>query len=185
MSRRNAPRRKQSSTTPAWMWFVLGAFAGGGGVFALLLDDLQADRPQLAAGGRDPAQENTEPAYSKPQFDFYRLLKESEIKVPQTAASAHPASAGDRESASGRGAEPELYILQVASFRDAREAEKLRAQLILSNLDVSVETSSNSRGTWHRVLVGPYQNRSKMARARQQLAERQLMPLVLKRPAKN
>ena len=79
--------------------------------------------------------------------------------------------------------EPALvYILQAASFRDAAEAERLRAQLTLANLDVSVETASDSRGTWHRVLVGPYESRSRVAKAREILAEHQLMPLVLKRP---
>ncbi|WHI51365.1 SPOR domain-containing protein [Microbulbifer sp. MLAF003] len=92
-----------------------------------------------------------------------------------------------QDSNTGQGAvsEPpqQVYILQAASFREAAEAERLRVQLTLANLDVKVESASDSRGTWHRVLVGPFDNRSRMAKARQVLAEHRLMPLVLKRPA--
>lgn len=205
MSRRNASRRSNKSTgKPAWVWFVLGNFVGGFVVFMIFLNGLDGERKPSAAGSRSaPATQQAEDKSERPRFDFYTLLKENEVAVPppktkqiarrsDTSTSTSTSSSGGSSSGSGEswrsqsaGSEPQMvYILQAASFRDASEAEKLRAQLMLANMEVSVEKASDSRGTWHRVLVGPYTTRSRMANARETLAEHRLMPLVLKRPAK-
>ncbi|WP_237067840.1 SPOR domain-containing protein [Microbulbifer guangxiensis] len=191
MSRRNASRQNNNGSKPAWVWFVLGNFTGGFAVFILFLNGLQNEGQ--APGADKPRAAQTQPAEqeSKPRFDFYTLLQENEVSVPppKTAQPVRrrsaPGDSGPAESPAPTPVpvEPALvYILQAASFRDAAEAERLRAQLTLANLDVNVETATDSRGTWHRVLVGPYESRSRVAKAREILAEHQLMPLVLKRP---
>ncbi|WOX04108.1 SPOR domain-containing protein [Microbulbifer pacificus] len=184
MARRNT-RRQQSSGKPAWVWFVLGNFVGGFAVFIFLLSDLKTEKAKVVASAK-PAPQAQAPADAKPKFDFYKLLEESEVKVapPKNQQVRVRDSNADSKPAEKEEAQPELvYILQAASFRDKDEAERLRAQLMLANLDVKVESASDSRGTWHRVLVGPYTNRSKVAKAQSILAEHRLMPLVLKRPA--
>ncbi|MCQ3830060.1 SPOR domain-containing protein [Microbulbifer elongatus] len=184
MARRNT-RRQQSTGKPAWVWFVLGNFVGGFAVFVFLLNDLKTGQTQVAKRADKPAAEQPAPGESKPRFDFYKLLEESEVKVPKPKNPQVRVREGDSDDSPVR-SEPKsdlVYILQAASFRDKGEAERLRAQLMLANLDVKVESATDNRGTWHRVLVGPYTNRSKMAAARGVLAEHRLMPLVLKRPA--
>jgi len=192
MSRRNS-RRKQSTGKPAWVWFVLGNFVGGFAVFIFLLNDIKTEQARVAGKTAKPAVEKSAPTEAKPRFDFYKLLEENEVKVSQpksqqTRVRSDLEKSADKQEAVektvDRGEQSDLvYILQAASFRDKSEAERLRAQLMLANLDVKVETASDSRGTWHRVLVGPYTSRSKVAKARGILAEHRLMPLVLKRPA--
>lgn len=195
MSRRNASRRSSPASKPAWVWFVLGNFVGGFVVFMIFLTGLKQDSAGAGGGGkRAPAAERAEEQPSKPRFDFYTLLQENEVEVPEPKVAkparrvTGPADGGTRREAPEEGPDrdnPQLvYILQAASFRDAAEAEKLRAQLTLANLEVKVETATDSRGTWHRVLIGPYRSRSKVAAARETLADRKLMPLVLKRPAR-
>ncbi|MEW5249481.1 SPOR domain-containing protein [Microbulbifer sp. 2201CG32-9] len=186
MSRRNASRRSPAGKPP-WVWFVLGNFVGGFAVFMIFVSGLEPAQP-----GAQPRQQ-TDQQPQQTRFDFYTLLRDSEVSVPPPKT-ARPARRLDGGSSSGAGnpapqpAQPVgvnpnySYILQAASFRDAKEAEKLRARLTLANLDVKVETATDSRGTWHRVLVGPYRSRSQMAKARQVLADHRLMPLVLKRP---
>lgn len=186
MARRNT-RRQQSSGKPAWVWFVLGNFVGGFAVFIFLLSDLKTEKGKVVANSKPAAQAQT-PADAKPKFDFYKLLEENEVKVAppknQQVRVRESGSGESRQAVDKEEAQPDLvYILQAASFRDKDEAERLRAQLMLANLDVKVESATDSRGTWHRVLVGPYTNRSKVAKARSILAEHRLMPLVLKRPA--
>ncbi|WP_346838148.1 SPOR domain-containing protein [Microbulbifer sp. SAOS-129_SWC] len=191
MSRRNASRRSNNSAgKPAWVWFVLGNFVGGFVVFIIFLNGLKPGRQPVAE--HRPAAKQQQPSADKgdkPRFDFYTLLKENKVEVPEPKAAqpAHYNSASGKETASSRPARDPavVYILQVASFRDKAEAEKLRAKLTLSNLDVKVESSTDSRGTWHRVLVGPYHNSSKVSQVRETLADHNLMPLVLKRPAKS
>ncbi|MDP5210125.1 SPOR domain-containing protein [Microbulbifer sp. 2205BS26-8] len=185
MSRRKTNRRNQHSAgKPAWGWFALGNIVGGFAVFLLFQYGIAGagkgvgdNQPQAAK----PAAE----APSQPRFDFYTLLKENEVSVPPPKVARSARHQGEQGSAQREaGASPQqVYILQAASFREAAEAERLRARLTLANLDVKVESASDSRGTWHRVLVGPFSNRSRMAKARQVLAEHSLMPLVLKRPA--
>ena len=184
---RRTTRRQQSTGKPAWVWFVLGNFVGGFAVFVFLLNDLKNGQTQVAKRTEKPAAEQPAPGESKPRFDFYKLLEENEVKVPQPKNQQVRVREGESsgEEAAVR-SEPKsdlVYILQAASFRDKDEAERLRAQLMLANLDVKVESATDNRGTWHRVLVGPYTNRSKVAKARSILAEHRLMPLVLKRPA--
>ncbi|WP_295802870.1 SPOR domain-containing protein [uncultured Microbulbifer sp.] len=187
MSRRNT-RRKQSTGKPAWVWFVLGNFVGGFAVFVFLLNDLKTEQVRTVAKPGKPAAEQAAPADSKPRFDFYTLLEENEVKVPKPKTQSRVRDSGsDQDQKAVDHSDPTsnlVYILQAASFREKAEAERLRAQLMLANLDVKVEAASDSRGTWHRVLVGPYTSRSKMAKAREILADHRLMPLVLKRPAK-
>lgn len=121
-------------------------------------------------------QVNTEPEdkpASKPRFDFYQLLKESEVTVnpepiPEQRISADP---GKVE-----------YVLQVGSFKNPEDADRLRARLLLLNLNARVETVKvRNAETWHRVLVGPFSNRGSMNEARGTLAENQMTSLLLKR----
>ncbi|WP_066960144.1 SPOR domain-containing protein [Microbulbifer sp. Q7] len=186
MARRNT-RRQQSTGKPAWVWFVLGSFVGGFAVFVFLLNDLKTAQTQAVKRAEKPVAQQPAAGESKPRFDFYKLLEENEVKVPEPKNQQVRVRDGEQKSSeTPERVEPKsdlVYILQAASFRDKDEAERLRAQLMLANLDVKVESATDSRGTWHRVLVGPYTNRSKMAAARGVLAEHRLMPLVLKRPA--
>jgi cell division protein FtsN len=110
---------------------------------------------------------------SELKFDFYTLLKNTEIIVP------------NNQSSDSQDLEPEenySYLLQAGSFRVAGDAEALRVKLLLLNLTASVETVGLKSGDkWHRVLVGPYTDTSSMAFARAKLAENAIDSLLLKR----
>ncbi len=175
---KNKPRNKPAVATtnrvPAWIWLVTGAVLGA---FITFLAYLSGVAPQQLA---DPAQGQRSPAAKpatevpKPRFDFYTLLKESEIEVkPPTSPAKAPGSNNSDEE----------FILQVGSFKKLADADRLRAELILLNLDAQVETVTVRNGqTWHRVLVGPYYSSSTVARARSVLASNDINPLLLKRP---
>ena len=62
------------------------------------------------------------------------------------------------------------------------DADKLRAQLILLNLDARIEKVTIRNGElWHRVIVGPFQDQSRLASARSTLVANQYNALMLKR----
>ena len=70
----------------------------------------------------------------------------------------------------------------MASFKSKNDAEHLRAQLILLNLTAQTERAKvRNGGVWHRVLVGPFTSRSKLAKARSTLLSNNHEALVLKR----
>lgn len=129
-----------------------------------------SDQPEETSASVPTAQEQKE----QPRFDFYTILKESKVPVPVVEPSP--------------GAKPppnEQYVLQVASFKKASDAEQLRAELILLNLEATVETAKVRNGeVWHRVLVGPFGSRSNLAKARSVLVSNNLEALVLKRATK-
>src|SRR5690606_33428298 len=76
----------------------------------------------------------------------------------------------------------EEFILQVGSFRRDEEADRLRAQLLLLNLDAYTEkVTLNNDQVWHRVLVGPFNSQSRLSNARVTLVSNEYNALVLMR----
>lgn len=164
----NQNRRKPPAPrTPAWALLLTGFFAG------ILVSALSlywyVNRP---ADAGDSGVGKSERAEVKPHFDFYTLLKESEVFVPETEA---PPESQDTS-------QQYHYLLQAGSFRSFDDADGLRAQLLLLNLSATVETSSTKPGeTWHRVLVGPFASGSKAANARAMLLQNRIDNILLKR----
>ncbi|GAB3368754.1 SPOR domain-containing protein [Azotobacter armeniacus] len=95
MAKNNAPKRGASRTPPprkqeipGWLWLACGLAVGG---FAMFLTKLE---PGSTAIKRDtteqqPAKAMQQPP-SKPRYDFYTLLPESEVVVPPTAQQQPP-----------------------------------------------------------------------------------------------
>lgn len=166
-----ASRASIETRVPAWVWLFTGTVLGAFIMFLVRLSETDPRQPVPVA--QTPV---SEPAgKQQPRFDFYDLLKETKVEIPDTIA---PNPEIVPEAAS-----PEVeYILQVASFRGESEAEQLRAELILLNLDAQVEQAKIRNGeTWHRVLVGPFVSRSRLAKARSTLISHNHEALVLKR----
>ena len=177
------PRPK--SQVPAWVWLFTGSVLGAFIMFLVYLAGLapgtveQPDPPltsaPVATETPDAGGANEEQGVPKPRFDFYKLLQESEVIVPAT----EPAATAEANPAADPAFE---YILQVGSFRRIADADNLRAQLILLNLDARTEEVTIRDGErWHRVVVGPFDTQSKLAKARSTLVSNQYNALVLKR----
>ncbi|GLS24492.1 SPOR domain-containing protein [Marinibactrum halimedae] len=210
-SRSNANRRSSThrnsseSHVPGWVWLFTGSLLGAFVMFLIYLQGLTPDLPNQQAPTHTPTPKVVESkptpkpetptkattpkakqpeskqaaqkdeGVPKPRFDFYTILKESEVAVPT------PKHSG---STPKEPAGPELqYLLQAGSFRSANDADRMRAELILMNLEATIETVKvRNSETWHRVVVGPFDNRSKMAKARSILASQSISPLLLRRP---
>jgi len=169
--RASAPRGKQA---PAWLWFTIGAICGAFAMALVFTLHSPKTQPEKPAEPQKPA--SNESKTPKPRFDFYKLLQESEQIVPATE------TIGETEKAAERPASNIEYILQVGSFPNLPEADKLRAQLILLNLDAHIESVEIHKGEiWHRVVVGPFDSQEKLASARSSLVANQYTALVLKR----
>tara|TARA_B100000787_G_scaffold169242_1_gene159897 strand:- start:1091 stop:2908 length:1818 start_codon:yes stop_codon:yes gene_type:complete len=75
-----------------------------------------------------------------------------------------------------------VYVLQAGTFKNIRDAENLRSELLLMNLSAESESFKIRNGDIrHSVLVGPFTNNSKMASARAKLAQNNIDSLKLKR----
>ncbi len=164
------PRATRQSQVPGWVWLFTGVIAG---LFIAFLAYLADIPPQIlpdteSATVSAPAKENKS---SDTKFDFYTLLPEREVIVPV-----------ERESNEVKAREPVFYLLQTGSFRNGADADRQRARLILLGFEAKIDKiKTNSGDTWHRVQVGPFTSRSKLAKARSTLVNKGINPLVLKR----
>jgi len=171
-AKRNSTRGKQqpvkrSSPLPA---FFIGTVFGV--VLANMLPGLLEKAPDASAKVEDVSA-TVKASASDLKFDFYTLLKNTEIIVPNDQSS----DAAQREPE-----ENFSYLLQAGSFKLASDAEALRVKLLLLNLTAKVETVGLGSGEkWHRVLVGPFTDASSMAYARTKLSENEIDSLLLKR----
>ncbi|MGB1271593.1 MAG: SPOR domain-containing protein, partial [Endozoicomonas sp.] len=125
-------------------------------------------------------------------FDFYTLLPESEVTLPMAEPSSRPApekqadrsgandKKGDTKGSVSSSGVPRKYLLQAGSFRNAQDADRLRAQLLLQGLNPKVEKVNVGSGeTWHRVQLGPFIDRSSLHNAQQVLASQNIDSLLL------
>ena len=182
--KKSAPRRSSAKKTSAarkntreaanvWQWYGSGVATGVLLCFFVYMSTLPAEpgaqggRPQPKATAQAKPEEPP-----KPRFDFYTLLPEQTIDVevdPGEVATA-------RTSPS-----TEYYLLQAGSFKQREDADRRRAELLLLGLEPTVEETNGDNGRWFRVYVGPFESRSRLAKARSLTAAQNIDTLLLKR----
>jgi cell division protein FtsN len=114
----------------------------------------------------------TNAAPKQNKYEFYELLPKDEIT---------PAAVKEYKSTPRNAKLDKRYVLQAGSFRNAADAEKMRAQLILSGLkDVHTNPSNGANGLWHRVRIGPFDNRSVMNKAHDKLARLNINAMTIR-----
>lgn len=171
-----------SKGVPAWLWVLTPALLVGfiAAMFYLStvpagdeLEAIQGDAREALQSGIDKALEDVEQAAAKikPKYEFYRLLENQTVDVPEIK----------EYKSTPKDAQPKFeYRLQAGSFRNSDDAGRLRSQLILEGLPAYQEINNSGNGTWHRVFVGPFTDRSKLNKAQDQLANFNISPLLLK-----
>ncbi|MEM5536776.1 SPOR domain-containing protein [Neptuniibacter pectenicola] len=129
--------------------------------------------PKTPAASTPPVIEKSTTTENTNRFEFYEMLKESEVETAKVDVyKSTPKNAKSEHS----------YLLQAGSFKVKADAERMRAQLILQGLpNVHTDTSKNKDGTlWYRVRLGPFDNRSKLSKAYDKLVQLNIQPLRIK-----
>ena len=145
-----------SRQIPWWIWFLGGLFCGLG-LSALVL--MKEWAPQLrgneakVAAPQPPAPASTTPE-DKPKYDFYSVLPEMEVVVPD----AEVKSAGAAAPIAAAATSTQRYMLQAASFRSAADADALKARLTLMGVGaaVSIQAVTVNGIEYFRVRLGPF-----------------------------
>lgn len=181
-ARSNSPSKKRPSASrgqdqgnekSALVWFGLGVVCG---LFISLLMFLawqSQNSNNTASKAANSSQSSPKKVPSKPQasnkepeFEFYNMLPDDKVVVDSTPTASTKAK--------------KIYYLQASSFSSFKQADQVKARLILQGMDVDIRSSKSSSGkTWYKVVTGPYQTRSKMAAAKSKLVNQGLNPLVL------
>ncbi|RTE67236.1 hypothetical protein EH243_03255 [Amphritea opalescens] len=105
------------------------------------------------------------------RFGFYEILPDSEVDTANVKPyKSTPKSAKSKHT----------YVLQAGSFQSSKDADQLRARLILEGLpSVRTKRVTNSNGSiWYQVLAGPFENRSMLSKAEDRLVRMNIQPLV-------
>lgn len=197
-SRRGASKSKTAGKSaglslPNWAWLLAGLFIG---VFVAFLagltpsaKDVRTVAEQVKSSSSDDERDDRDKD-NQPVFDFYTLLPESEVTVsivdpepvrePATVPANTQSSKPDQKPAATVTAKPGKYLLQAGSFRSPKDAERLRARLLLEGLTPKVEKVSVGGGeTWHRVQLGPFTDRVSLQNAQKVLASQNIDSLLL------
>lgn len=183
-----------------FFWFVTGSVFGAFGIgLAWTLSD------RMQPGAAPSSQVQAEPA-TKPSFVFHQLLPELEVLVPdeelgESAQLPKPAakSSPQKESTKRATVEPRQtaktetakktdkpvadgasYLVQVASFRQASDAERLKAKLALLGVRVRVQRVTVNGKDYHRVRAGPYKGKQEVNKTRALLSSNGLESIAIK-----
>jgi cell division protein FtsN len=184
---RRGTKRKTSGGIPAWFWLLAGILIGLGTAVALMLKgylpELKQHTPSVdskISGTSESALVEGDSAEEakpkKPRYDFFTVLPEMEVVVPEQELSRKAEPEPDTTSTKDQ----DSYILQVGSFRNAADAEQMKARLALLGSMATVQTVTVNGETWHRVRIGPFKGARKADEKRRMLSDNQIDTLVMK-----
>lgn len=124
------------------------------------------EQPPLGSGINLPPQE--EQAQSKSKISASAVKAEAE--KPRTSAPLPEVSSGG------------TYAVQVASFKGVGDAGKLRDRLAEKGYEAFVrEADLGAKGTWYRVMIGPYSSADAGARVVARLKSEEKLSAIVKK----
>ena len=191
MAPKDYKHRRKSSRKPkrarGWLWFVAGLLTGvagtlfaefqeyfsAEGVVQAVREATSSDRSEAGAKAKE---QKSEKKAKRPRFEFYTMLPEMEVAVPE-----HELTGGSTAASRNPEDDNVTYVLQAGSFRQLAQADRLKAELALIGMPAKIQTVSIEGGSkWHRVRVGPFTNLQALNEARTELQRNGLKVMVLK-----
>lgn len=201
-------RRKKSGATrkdergmPGWVWMLLGMALGL--VIAVLIYLLQHTSPEQTHDPESTTSVSTEAEADEPEatdtpeeaavtepvqapeqerrrFDFYNLLPDMEVVIPEREQPATPGGSPPPETT----LEPEpgtRYIMQAGSFQSFADADRMKANLALLGVESHIEQVTIDDGSrWHRVRIGPIDDFEQMVSTRERLADNDIEVMLIR-----
>ncbi len=186
---KNAGRGKHKKTLPGWVWMVSGLAIGLFVALLVYLDgrprgerpsarpSISVSSPQGEPAASRPDREDT-PA--PPRFDFYTLLPELEVVIPEddytVSEESGPGAHGTPTPVETAGS----FVLQVGSFKQYQEADRLKASLALLGVQAHIQKVEVNNDIWHRVRLGPYTQLADVNALRKRLRAAHIDTILLK-----
>ena len=198
---------------PAWIWLGIGVLLGLTLSALVLVKDWapmlrKKNLPQPNAEATAPKESESavadeaakKPAPPKKSFDFYSVLPEMEVVIPdaelsakaraeqqrQQAAMAQSQTANTNATTPAPPASTEgggRYVLLAGSYGDPKAADEAKAKLALLGVVAKVQSITINGKTWNRVMVGPYANASDTETAKKSLADNGVKAIPMKEAA--
>ena len=188
------PKPKHPNSIPGWAWLLAGLTIGLFVALLVYINDFTASKNKNAVTDAisnivSKTKENTDKlknktstktnststGISKPRFDFYTILPELEVSVPDEDLQVKP----DKAKTSHKPTAP--LMLQAGSFRRFTAADKLKATLALQGISAKIQTITKDDGDkWHRVQVGPIRDLTVLNNTRHRLRKLGIATIVVK-----
>ncbi len=175
--KKRAPRKSSSKKksnakkpTPGWIWMLGGLAIGlmiAAGVYFIDRSDETVQSTKKAAKDADKtvpkpkSEQKSVEAEEGPRFDFYTLLPELEVIIPESEIKEGQARIKAKEDVA--------YMIQVGSFRAYGEADSMKAQLALLGIEADIDPVSSKGEQWLRVRVGPFTSKRELNKIRNRL----------------
>lgn len=171
--------RKQKKSMPGYIWLLSGLAIGLFVAFIVYLDKQPESGKDFGSAVQEELEKlkqqakNTEPKDQKTsrtakskekkeqKFNFYTILPELEVLIPESET--RPPEVKNNTTASGStGSTDKQYVLQVGSFQNLNDAEKLKANLAFLGLEANIQHVTVNKQAWHRVRTGPYRDKQQL-----------------------
>ncbi len=177
--RRGGGRRKSDRTAPNWAWLLVGLGLGLCVAWVLQLKTVPEKAqptPQVAQQSTDKNTEEPKVEQPDERFDFYDMLPEFEVVIPEKELDVKRDEPGRTVTDQGS------YILQTGSFQNFADADRMKARLALLGLESTIQRISIDSQTWHRVRIGPINDLDKVNEFRRRLWDDKVQFIVIKSP---
>jgi len=205
---KQAFREKERTQWPFWVWLGLGVLLGLTLSAVVLIKDWapmlrKKNLPQPNAEATTPKESEQavadeagkKPAPPKKTYDFYSVLPEMEVVIPDAELSAKARAEQQRQQqAQAQAANPATaatapadanahYVLLAGSYADPKAADEAKAKLALLGIVAKVQSITINGKVWNRVMVGPYANASDTEAAQKTLADNGVKAIPMKQAA--
>ncbi|MEX2126506.1 MAG: SPOR domain-containing protein [Woeseia sp.] len=180
MTKKRRRDRTEAGEYPGWAWMLFGLAIGLSVALAIYVNGRNARVPQQplareAASMSEAAEDTASPqldnvpagsdAPPKPRFDFYSMLPNFEVIIPEQEPDV------SSDTAAKAVVEPGTYVLQAGSFTRHADADRRRAQLALQGIESTIQRVTIDDKTYHRVRIGPIDDLAQLNVIRSRLRE--------------
>jgi cell division protein FtsN len=171
MARDYKPKRSKPGGFSGWLGLGLGLALGLAVAAVIYLKDHRLDVPETHAGkvikkrphGNEAPEAGEPAADDSKTYAFYEMLPKFEVVVPEKDKDVRPDIKSVPETRSG------TYVLQVGSYKNFPDADRVRAKLALMGIESKVQKVSVENDTWYRIRIGPFSKLDDLNRMRQNL----------------
>jgi len=174
---------KQKKSLPGYVWLFSGLAIGLFIAFIVYLDKQPANdsdfgsavqleleklkqQAKSTSSNEKSAAKNTTAEKKEQKFNFYTILPELEVLIPENETrppevKSNIATSSNTNS-TNKPDKAKQYILQVGSFQNLTDAEKLKANLAFLGIQADIQRVTVNNQAWHRVRTGPYRDKQQL-----------------------
>ena len=169
-SQRTPPRRFSASSFGVGL--VVGVAVTMTTVY--LIQDPETPDSASASGEAIPTEDGAEQE-GAPSYEFFERLPAAEVSTDTEPY---------KTLTPGGYVAPTEYVVQAGSFRQPDDANRLRAQLMLTGIttDITINTMDHEDEVWHRVVLGPFSTKEDAEQVMASLRQHDLSPALQQVP---